>query len=323
MSVKIDNVRPANDKEWDNIWNKSRCVSYGSSREWAEQWSIYTRGRVYPTAQIIHFSDGKTVLLPLSIRKYNEQQFNKYILSAGFSYGGWLSTDNIDRDHEELLTDYLIRNMENILWLVNPFQEISTINEIAAKAAACETRVLYLADGFEPIYKIWKKGSIERKARKARKAGIEVKVASGRDEWGEFFEVVYKQTLERWGDNAGMVLNENLKNLKQTPHVHLWLALHSKKIIAGCILCYGNSIVEYATSAALHEYFNLRPMNLILFEAVKDCCEKGYAWFDFGSSHNRHGKIEKGVLDFKKSFNAKEIPLYIVDIETASTTASC
>lgn len=310
MDIKIDNIRDASNEEWDNIWEKSLYASYGSSREWAEKWKGYTRGNVCPGPRMIVFSDGKTALLPFSIRKHD----NKHILSAAMSYAGWMSAENIGKEHEELLADYLTRDIENIFWLVNPFQEISVPDKIAAKAAACETRVLNLTDGFELIYKKWKKGSIDRKARKALKSGVEVRIASRREEWTEFYDRVYQDSIERWGDNAGMVFEtEKLKDFKGTPHLRLWLAVYQSEIIAGNILSYGNGVAEYLISAALQEYFNLRPVNLLLCECIKDCCERGYAWFDFGPTLGMDGKGPEGIIAFKKSFGATELPVYVID----------
>ncbi|MDM8548429.1 GNAT family N-acetyltransferase [Desulfobacterales bacterium HSG2] len=307
MDVKIDNIRPVSNEEWDNIWKRSSYVSYGSSRDFAEKWSGYTDGKVCPAAHMVVFSDGKTALLPFSIRKHDK----KYILSPAMSNAGWMSTDNIAKEHEALLADYLTRKIENIFWVVNPFQKISVLDKIIAKAVTCETRVLNLTDGFELIYKMWKKGSVDRKIRKALKSGVEVRIASCGEEWTEFCEVVYQDSIKRWGDNAGMVFEiEKMKDFK-TPHIRLWLALYQHKIIAGSVISYGNNVVEYWAGAALQEYFPLRPVNLLFCECIKDSCERGYAWFDFGPSLGMDGTGGEGVLAFKKSFGATELPLYI------------
>lgn len=231
------------------------------------------------------------------------------------NYAGWMSADNIGEEHEALLTDYLTRKVENIFWMVNPFQKISTLDKIAAKSVICETQALNLTDGFDPIYKMWKKSSIDRKARKALKSGVEVRIVSRREEWTEFYEVVYRDSIKRWGDNAGMVLEiEKLKDFDfKTPHIRLWLALYQRKIIAGSLISYGNNVAEYWVGAALQEYFGLRPVNLLFCECIKDSCERGYAWFDFGPSSGMDGTVSEGVLAFKKSFGATELPLYVIN----------
>jgi hypothetical protein len=319
MGIHIQKILPAGDEEWDRIWKSCDYAVYAQSREWAEIWSDYTKGMVYPAPQFIHFSDGKTALVPFSIRNFAGGLLKKHVLSPAFCFGGWLSDDPLSEAHDELLTAYLLKKVGNLLWLVNPFQKISTLGEIAGNRKPYETQVLNLTQGFEPIHKKWKKGAIARKARKAEKAGVEIRTASSAAEWKEFFGV-YEDTLRRWGDSTGMRYDYKMTDIvlsKNSPNIRLRIAVYENKIIAGNILFYAKRHVEYAFGAALQEYFELRPVNLLMCECIKDCCEKGYSWFDFGSSFDfATNQVAEGVLNFKKSFGAEEVPWYLINIES-------
>ncbi len=59
--------------------------------------------------------------------------------------------------------------------------------------------------------------------------------------------------------------------------------------------------------AALEDYFTLRPVNLLLYEAIKHACEEGYAWFDFNPSGGH-----EGVRAFKRSFGTESRPSPVV-----------
>lgn len=62
-------------------------------------------------------------------------------------------------------------------------------------------------------------------------------------------------------------------------------------------------------------YFQLRPVNLLMYEIIKNCCEAGYSWFDFNPSD----RLE-GVIAFKESFGAKALPSPVIIIETKLQT---
>jgi lipid II:glycine glycyltransferase (peptidoglycan interpeptide bridge formation enzyme) len=60
-------------------------------------------------------------------------------------------------------------------------------------------------------------------------------------------------------------------------------------------------------------YFNIRPRNLLLYEAIKNACEKGYFWFDFNPSAGL-----KGVKAFKEGFGAEAFKCPIVELKSSN-----
>ncbi|NEQ84270.1 MAG: GNAT family N-acetyltransferase, partial [Moorea sp. SIO2I5] len=76
-------------------------------------------------------------------------------------------------------------------------------------------------------------------------------------------------------------------------------------MISGALCFYAKKHVVYWHGSSLEKYLNLRPVNLVMYEIVKDSCEQGYSWFDFDTS----GGLP-GVIAFKKSFGAKPLDCY-------------
>jgi predicted N-acyltransferase len=166
--------------------------------------------------------------------------------------------------------------------------------------------MLELPDDFEEILYRWSKSkiSVARKAQKAQKAGVVICLGESLSEWKDYYEV-YQSSIIRWGEKITVAYSWDLFSILQrrsSPNIKLWLAKYNGIIIAGAVCFYAPNHAVYWHGAACSEYFNLRPVNLLLYEAIKDATKQGFTWFDFNPS----GGLE-GVKAFKHSFGA--IPL--------------
>jgi len=57
-------------------------------------------------------------------------------------------------------------------------------------------------------------------------------------------------------------------------------------------------------AASLSQYNNLRPNDLLYWEAIKYACRNGYEYFDFGRS-----TINSGTFKFKQNWGAEKVQL--------------
>lgn len=310
MSLSVLDISPATSVQWDSIWRECNYATYFHSREWAEIWEKYTKGKLVPSPLLIKFSDGCRVIVPLSKERILKGIVHTHISSPAGTYGGWISADVITENHAILLTNYLMAKVDNLIWRINPIDALAVKSEVIINKED-ETHVIDLSVGFEAIHQDWTNGSfpVVRKVRKARDHGVSIRLAESEDDWLSYFQV-YEESLVRWGDKAttqySLDFFEEIYSLKSN-HVNLWLALYNNKIIAGALCFYAKNHVVYWHGAALGEYFNLRPVNLILYTAIKDACTNGYLFFDFNPS----GGLE-GVKKFKRSFGAKSLPSNVV-----------
>ena len=302
MSISITNVRSATAGEWDITWSECDHSTYFHSREWAEIWTFYSKGKICPAPILITFSDGKKALLPLSLQKNLAGFRKKYLSSPAGTFGGWISTHELSVEHADLLTHYLTQKIDDITWRLNPYDHLALKAHIRPSKFD-ETHALHLAGGFDTIYKGWTKGH-RSAARKAQQHGVTIEFAYTLDDWYSYYQV-YEDSLQRWGNKASSVykwalFNEMLR--RNSPYIKLWLAIYQDKVVAGALCFYAKKHAVYWHGAALKDYFHLRPINLLMYEAIKDACERGYAWFDFNPS----GK-HTGVKAFKKSFGANTL----------------
>ncbi len=313
MSIFIKNIRLATASEWDHIWGECDYSTYFHSREWAEIWNRYTEGKMYPDPKLVMFTDGEKAVLPLSYRKTLKGLVKSYISSPAGTFGGWISVDELTVEHGKLLTNYLVGKLGHLVWRINPYDRLVPRNWIKSTKDD-ETYALNLSDGFDAVHKKWTKGHSSA-ARKARKEGVSIRQASSIEDWQGCFRV-YEDSLKRWAEKASSryawrLFDEMFR--RNSANIKLWLAFYHDTVIAEALVFYAKKHAVYWHGAALAHYFNLRPVNLLIYEAIKDACEKGYTWFDFNPSGGH-----EGVKAFKKSFGAEALPSPVVHIESSS-----
>lgn len=304
MNLKITQVQTATNQEWDEIWENCDYATYFHSREWAETWQHYTQGKLQPEPKLVKFSDGQQALLPLSSQKVLKGLIRSYVSSPAGTFGGWLSRDDLSINHTNLISRFLI-DLGDIQWRLNPYSTLSD-KVLGGNLKQDVTDVIDLQIGFDLLCKKWHKNSssLLRKIRKATREGVSIKIASSLEEWQTYYKI-YQSSLERWGGKETSKYEWYLFDLMfqlHSPNIKLWLAVYQDHIISGALCFYSKIHVVYWHGAALSEHFDLRPVNLLMYEIIKHSCQESYHWFDFNPSGGH-----EGVKAFKKSFGTQEL----------------
>ena len=93
-------------------------------------------------------------------------------------------------------------------------------------------------------------------------------------------------------------------------NIKLYLASNEGKCIAGIIMLYHKqtAIYGYGASISNRELLNMRPNNLLFWQAIQDAHAQGYKYFDFGTTDPSN----KGLLRFKSGWGTDDfrIPRY-------------
>lgn len=305
--IAIADLRPADPGGWDRTWNACPYSTYFHSRAWADLWAAYTDGDMRPAPVQITFSDGKEAIIPLSCRRGGRGLVRHYSSSPGGTFGGWLSSDDLDVRHRTLLGRTLISRFRDVTWRLNPYDVDDLPDDIGPRTPD-ETRTLALDDEFAVIVRRSSKGH-RSAASKARREGVEVSVAQTQDDWLSFAEL-YGDSVRRWGDRATSVYDARLFELlrhRSGPDVQLWLARHDGVAVAGALCLYAPRHVAYWLGGASEAYFPLRPVHLLVYEAIEDACRRRLAWFDFNPSGGH-----EGVAAFKKGFGTVLLPAPVI-----------
>jgi CelD/BcsL family acetyltransferase involved in cellulose biosynthesis len=307
MTIKVVNVRSAIDSEWDAIWRECRYATFFHSREWAEIWSKYTKGRTRPDGRLLVFDDGREAMLPLSIeRKYGNLVSTFHSSPAG-GFGGWISRDDLSPEHAKSLIKYL-RKLPRLQWRLNPHDpNAANIQSIFDEPA--ESFVIDLGGSRDSLLRTWARGARDA-VNQARRSGVTVRRGSSASDWDAYFEV-YQDSLRRWGDKATSRYTRELFDLLEASssgHVHLWLAEREGQVIAGAVNLASRELVIGWHLSALEAAFKLRPVNLLLFESIADYSEQGFRRFDLGTSGGH-----QNISDFKRRLGSEPIPAPSLD----------
>ncbi|MBW2662353.1 MAG: GNAT family N-acetyltransferase [Deltaproteobacteria bacterium] len=293
--------------EWDRLWSKCEYATYFHSREWAEIWQTYSDGNYLPSPYLLKFSDGTRAIFPLT---WHESQ-QRFVSSPAETYGGLLSLDPINNNHTLAAAEFLPKAIGSLFVRVNPFSGTIDTSESDLPLRNDETLVLCLNGNFESIYNDWSKNH-KVATKRARKEGITVGTASSLENWCDYYRM-YESSLKRWGDNVSSrygwelfeaIFSRNSKNIK------LWLAWHEGQPIAGALCFYSKRHAVYWHGAAFGEYFKLKPVQLLFYEAIRDAVDNGYFWFDFNPSGGH-----EGVKTFKQGFGTAALSCPWVELE--------
>ncbi|RJQ32855.1 MAG: GNAT family N-acetyltransferase [Actinobacteria bacterium] len=309
--LSIEDIYTPTDNEWDLIWKDCNYATYFHSREWAQIWSVYLKGKSNPCPKLILFSDGKKALLPLSIQSGFKGLTKTHISSPEGTYGGWISEDKLEIAQGKLIVDHLYKEYPNLLWFINPYDPL--ISKLDIKPVVEDkTYAIDLSAGFDDAYNKWKP-SKKNRVRRATKLGIICRKANSLEDWMAYYRV-YKDSLSRWGNKATTNYKEELLTQlfnRHSPNIKLWLAEYENKVISGSLFLYAKNHIVSWHASSLKKYLTTGVAIFLKYNAMKDACQDGYKWFDL----NPCGGHE-GVREYKKEFGASELDASVVCIQT-------
>ena len=285
------------DLEWDIVWKSCPYATFFHSREWANIWQKYTNGQIIPKPEGICFSDGLEILLPFCEEKFLHFFSKKTISSPAGTYGGWISSKSLDQEHQAVLIKYIFQTHQNLYLRLNPYEK-SRISDLGGNVIPDTTSTLDLSASFDQIFHSWSKGH-KSAVKKAQQAGVTIDIARSSDDWDSYYSA-YLDSINRWGDNVSSFYKRSLFTIlenQSSENIKLWLANYNGAVVAGALCFYSQDHVVYWHGAGFSKYFYLRPVNLLLYEAIRNAKDSGYSWFDFNPSG---GHI--GVSNFKQSF---------------------
>ena len=308
MEPEIIQTGVPTDPQWDSAWAQSDNATFHHSREWHQIWQTYTQGSIAPCPISIEFSDGKKAVIPLSVHAVLKGTVKRYLSSPATSYGGWFSTEQLTGQHHELILNHLSQAFPALILRFNPLINYKP-GGFAQYIKEDTTQMITFDGDFTSQFKTWTKGH-KAAITQARKAGVTTRLAAADADWDQFYQM-YLDSFQRWGDKATSKYKPDFfqafRDLNSR-FVNLWLADYQGQTVAGSLIFYSKRHVMYGYSAALGKFFNLRAMNVLLHDVIKDACEKKYAYFDLSPSGGH-----SGVASFKKSFGAHEVSANILE----------
>jgi hypothetical protein len=296
-------------EEWQQTADRTSYATFFHTPDWYQLFI-----QTYPQMQIktkkFIFTSGKTAVLPL-MKIAAGKMHSQYISGPAGVYGGWISSENLDKPHMNLILTYMQHKIPNLMWRLNPFApDVQSLNLQPSRDDF--TQVLDLNAGIDIIVKQWTKGH-RAAVNQARHSGVRIECATTLEEWCEYY-FCYQDSLQRWGTRASSRYDwpffENMYHLRPKK-IRLWLAKKESQILAGALCFYHNQHVVYWHGAAYQHFFQLRPSNLLQYEIIKDAIQNKYYWYDFNPSGGH-----QNVSNFKKSFGTCQRPCPLFHFES-------
>lgn len=311
MSKKLSVISQtdASDKQWIEICRKVSYSTFFHTPLWADVFCNSSKKQYEKAAKIIEFSDGKTVLFPCVTKKVSV--LVKVTLSMpAATFGGWLSTEPLHKEHMKLLLENL-GEYKDLILRENPYDpHLSSIQMQHAKNDSTQT--VCLEGGYDTVFQNSEKRH-QRAVNTAVKKGVWVKEAAGADQWSEYYQI-YLKSIKRWkkrnlfsGVSYSKKFFDSIYNLDSS-YRKLFLAYVEDEPVAGMLCFYWNNHAVMWHGAGLSEFFAYRPNNLLYDQAIHNACDNKFQWFDCNPS----GGLD-GVIRFKKYLGAKLLKSRIIE----------
>lgn len=155
--------------------------------------------------------------------------------------------------------------------------------------------------------------STRRNIRKAKRKGVTVKIDQSIDSVKSFYRLNCI-TRKRHGlpPQPFKFFKNIFEHILSQGYGIIVTASHEEKVIAASVFFHfgTNALFKYGSSKM--EHHNLRPNNLIMWEALKWYCQQGFKTMNLGRTELEH----HGLLQYKRTWGTKEnlIKYYRYDI---------
>jgi len=290
---------------WEEIVKESNESTFYHTPLWHEivvntfkDYFIATKGFI--------FEDGKRAVLPfIQTKTGGFFKGERHLKSSVYGYGGIISEGRLSEAHQNQIYNYITSMKASVSIESNPLYEYTLPDCFSRKRDFIH--FIPLDKGEKYIYKHFSKGA-KSSLSKAKRKGIIVRTIQKEEELLAYFEI-YRDTLKRWGNATRVTYPEELfLNIFKSAGnaAKIWVAEKDGKIIAVVTIFYWNQIVNWFHGAALQDYFDCCPNNILQMEIMKDAIKRNYHYYDLGPS----GGID-GVIKFKESFGAEKRELMV------------
>lgn len=149
--------------------------------------------------------------------------------------------------------------------------------------------------------------AIKRAVNKSMNNGVTIQITDSENDLSTWHKL-YVDTMRFHSTPARSLkfFQDLWKKFHHTENLKLYLALHKDRAIAGSLLFYFNGYAIYGFNGSNRNTFELRPNDLIHWQAIADAQKAGCHTYDFGEV----SKNEAGLAAYKKKWGTKIIQIY-------------
>ncbi len=293
-AVTVERYSPSRKQDWENFISCHPAATIAHDLRWkAVVEETYGHRHFY----LIAFRERQVIgVLPLFLIK--SIIFGRSLVTSPYlTFGGLLANDD---DAAAALIAYTKNTAAEQKVKYTEIRNDHPTPHLEHTKLSYFTLVLDLSIGEEKLLKSLH-STARRNVKKAQQSGLEV--VEGIEHLAEYVKINFKN-MHRLGTPAhGSAFFRNI--VKHFPDSILLMARHQQNWVGGMLLVSFKKTIHMPWVAALEEYFEMRPNNLLYWEAIARAARRGFQFFDFGRS-----KEDQGTFRFKAQHGAQPVQLY-------------
>lgn len=293
-AVSVELYTPSRKQDWENFVLGAAAATIAHDLRWK---AVVEETYGHRSFYLMAYRERQVVgVLPLFLIK--SLLFGRSLVTSPFlTFGGLLAADD---DASAALVGYAKKIADQQKVKYTEIRNDHATPHLEHTKLSYFTLLLDLSIGEEKLLKALH-STARRNVKKAQQSGLEV--VEGVENLGEFVKINFKN-MRRLGTPAhGAAFFKNI--VKHFPDSILLMARHQQKWVGGMLLVSFKKTIHMPWVAALEEYFEMRPNNLLYWEAIARAARRGFQFFDFGRS-----KEDQGTFRFKSQHGAQPVQLY-------------
>lgn len=301
--TNIDKIETINTSSqiWKKITEEDRSSTIFQTPEWIDL-ELETNNRKN-ISKLITLDDGRRVILPLTIGKYEEGLRSKIVYDIGGGktsiYGGCITADDLSVKEREKIREKVAKK---VCGGIKPKTFGLRSSPLTSEEGESFTQIIEVEEDFEQTFEK-QTSSARQNYRKGKKNNLEIKSCNDSSYLEEFYDI-YLENVERWDDPNTVYTKEIFRSiLENLPEKNSELRMVQKEdeFIAGLVEVKHQNHTYMFMNCLKYDYRKYYPNNYNITEASRNAIKEDRKYYDMGSSSG----IE-GLIKFKESFGSEK-----------------
>lgn len=296
IEMIVEELTEKDEKSWDDFVNKTEGATFYHLTGWERLIYDVYGNRFEPIYLIAKNERGVAGILPLFFTR--KKILGNKLISVPFGISGGICT------HSDIAESILLNKAVELCLDFNAdYLELRNIQKIKGNLITNQayfTLILKLAPNPEMLWRNFRKG-IKLGIKTAEKSQVKVDLIA--NDLKQFY-VLYAEGQRNLGTPVqSYTWIKQLFNLFSDHHT-IAMAYYKNKVIGVQFVRKFKDTISSVYAYTLPKYKHLCPNQILIWELIKDACENGYQYFDFGRSLPK-----SGTYFFKIGWRAQPVQL--------------
>ncbi|GMT46722.1 MAG: hypothetical protein IEMM0007_0288 [bacterium] len=296
MSLNLKIINPINYNNWDELLLSTNNYSFFHTSYWAR---VLHESYGY---RPLYFSviDNGSLRFSLPLMEIKSRLTGRRGVSLPFTdYCEPIINEDI---HFQDILDHLIEYGKQAGWKYIEMRSLRNMSENIPPSLEYYGHTLRLSKDEDLIYSQFR-SSTQRNIKKATSQGVRVAVFRTLEGVSEFYRLnCLTRKMHGIPPQPWEFFRKTYDHIISGDHGRVILASYKGVTIAGAVYFHFGTKTLFKYGASDKKYQYLRANNLVMWEAIREYCNKGYKTFCFGRTEPEN----KGLRQFKNGWGASE-----------------